>query len=209
LTGAIAMAVLAVVAPGVTPPVPGLNAVRAEAAAAPTEELRSHVDRAIEVLRDPALAGEARARERRAAIREIATDIFDFEEMARRALARHWQRLDPEERREFVRLFTDVLEQAYIANIEQHHGEQMAYLGDDVDGDQATVRTRIVTERGTEIPVSYRMLRKDGRWRVYDVLIEGSSLVANYRSQFNRIIQTGSYRELAQRLRERLADQTG
>jgi phospholipid transport system substrate-binding protein len=71
------------------------------------------------------------------------------------------------------------------------------------------VRTRIVTERGTEIPVSYRMLRKNGRWRVYDVLIEGSSLVANYRSQLTRIIQTGSYRELAQRLRERLADQTG
>ena len=147
----------------------------------------------------PAL--KARPAERRAAVRRIAEQIFDFEETARRALARHWRTRTPEERREFVALFADLLERAYIGRIESYAGERVTYAGDTVEGNVATVRTRLTTREGTEVPVDYRMRRADGRWLVYDVVIEGVSLVANYRSQFNRIIETSSYEELVSRMR--------
>lgn len=169
------------------------------AAGEPTDQLRGQVDRVIAALEDPAL--KARPAERRAAVRRIAEQIFDFEETARRALARHWRTRTPEERREFVALFTDLLERAYIGRIESYAGERVTYAGDTVEGNVATVRTRLTTREGTEVPVDYRMRRADGRWLVYDVVIEGVSLVANYRSQFNRIIETSSYEELVSRMR--------
>jgi phospholipid transport system substrate-binding protein len=168
-------------------------------AGAPTDELRGRIDGVIATLEDPALRQKPEAR--RAAVRRIAEQIFDFEDTARRALGRHWQARTPQERAEFVGLFTDLLERAYISRIETYSGERVVYVGDTVDGDEATVRTRLLTREGGEVPVDYRMRRAGERWLVYDVVIEGVSLVANYRSQFNRIIQTSSYRELVSRLR--------
>lgn len=168
-------------------------------AGAPTEHLRTRIDRVIATLEDPAL--QQQPDERRRTVRKIAEQIFDFEDTARRALGRHWQARTPEQRREFVDLFTDLLERAYITRIEGYAGERVTYAGDTVEGDQATVRTRLVTREGSEIPVEYRMRRVDDRWLVYDVVIEGVSLVANYRAQFNRIIQTSSYEELVSRMR--------
>ena len=177
----------------------GLVVVSPSHAGAPTDQLRGQVDRAIATLEDLALRQKPDAR--RAAVRRIAEQIFDFEETARRALGRHWQARTPEERREFVGLFTDLLERTYISRIETYSGERVVYAGDTVEGEEATVRTRLVTRDGKEVPIDYRMRRAGDRWLVYDVVIEGVSLVANYRSQFNRIIQTSSYQELLSRLR--------
>ena len=167
----------------------------------PTNQLKRHVDEVVKVLQSLELQKEQKAEERRAAVRKVAEQIFDFEETAKRSLGRHWQSRTPAERQEFVKLFTDLLEHAYVSKIDQYHGEKIAYLGDQLEGDQALVRTRIVTKGGAEVPVEYRMLKKGERWLVYDVVIEGVSLVANYRTQFNKIIQTSSYAELVKKMK--------
>jgi len=178
-------------------------------AGAPTDQLRGRVDRVLRLLEDPQLKPEARAVERRASIRAIVAEIFDFRELSQRALGPHWQGRTPNERDEFIQLFADLLERSYIDKIELYSGaERIQYTGEVLDGDQvATVRTRIVTKQGTEIPVDYRMRRIGDRWLVYDVAIEGVSLVANYRAQFNRIIQRSSYKGLVEQLTARLASQ--
>jgi phospholipid transport system substrate-binding protein len=170
-------------------------------AGAPTDQLRGRVDRVLQVLEDPALKQDVRGADLRAAIRTIAHEIFDFRELSQRALARHWQARTPAERDEFVQLFADLLERSYIGKIEMYSGgDSIQYTSETAEGDQATVRTRIVTRSGTEIPVDYRMHRVGDRWLVYDVAIEGVSLVANYRAQFNKIIQTSSFKGLVDKL---------
>ena len=178
-------------------------------AGAPTDQLRGRVDRVLRVLEDPQLKPETRAVERRASVRAIVAEIFDFRELSQRALGPHWQGRTPSERDEFIQLFANLLERSYIDKIELYSGaERIQYTGEMLDGDQvATVRTRIVTKQGTEIPVDYRMRRIGDRWLVYDVAIEGVSLVANYRAQFNRIIQRSSYKGLVEQLTARLASQ--
>jgi phospholipid transport system substrate-binding protein len=170
-------------------------------AGAPTDQLRVHIDRVIKTLDDPALKGEGKAEQRRGTVRTVASEIFDVPETARRALGTHWQARTPTERDEFARLFGDLLEHAYIGKIDRYEGEQIKYGAESIEGQQAVVRTRIVTKQGTEIPVDYRMHQRNGRWLVYDVMIEGVSLVGNYRTQFNKIIQSGSYADLVQRLK--------
>src|SRR5262245_17037830 len=170
-------------------------------AGAPTDQLRSQVDRVIKTLEDPQLKQEAKALDRRKAVRSIADEIFDFGETAKRSLGRHWQARTPSEREEFVQLFSDLLERSYISKIELFNGERVTYVGETIDGDTATVRTRLVTKQATEIPVEYRMLKRGERWLVYDVIIEGVSLVANYRTQFNKIIQTSSYQDLVKKMK--------
>jgi phospholipid transport system substrate-binding protein len=172
-------------------------------AGAPTDQLKTQIDRAIKVLDDLAGKKDTKVQERRTAVRKIANEIFDFGETAKRSLARHWTPLTPAEREEFVRLFADLLERSYISRIELYGGEKIAYVGETIDGDQAVVRTRLVTKQGTEIPVEYRMHLRDGKWLVYDVVIEGVSLIANYRTQFNKIIQTSSYAELVKKMKSR------
>jgi phospholipid transport system substrate-binding protein len=170
-------------------------------AGAPTEQLRTQIDRVIKVLEDPEMTKESRMVERRTAIRRVANEIFDFTETTRRSLGTHWQVRTPQEREEVTRLFADLLERSYIGKIEMYSGEKIQFLGDTIDGDQATVRSRLITKQGTEIPVDYRMHRASGdRWLTYDVAIEGVSLVANYRAQFNKIIQTSGYKSLVKKL---------
>lgn len=169
----------------------------------PTEQLRGHIDRVLQVLEDPALRDPARAPERRAAVRQIANEIFDFPETARRSLGPHWRSRTATEREEFVTLFGDLLERSYISRIELYGGERIQYVGDVVEGDQARVQSKLITKAGTEVPIEYRMLRRGERWRVYDVVIEGVSLVASYRTQFNRIIRSSSYEELVRKMRSR------
>jgi phospholipid transport system substrate-binding protein len=170
-------------------------------AAGPTEQLKTSVEQIVKILEDPSLKPDARLKERRAAIRKEAALIFNFTETARRALGRHWQSLSEKDRTEFTGLFTDLIERAYISKIERYSGERIAYAGEAVDGALATVRTRFVTKQGTEIPVDYRMQRDGDRWLVYDVAVEGISLVNNYRTQFDKIIQTSSYAELVRKLK--------
>ena len=169
----------------------------------PTEQLRAQMDGIIKVLEDPELKREERQAERRAAIRRLANAIFDFNETARRSLGQHWQARTPAEREHFVKLYADLLERSYIGKIELYNGERILFLGDTIERDQATVRTRLVTKAGTEIPVDYRMHRVGERWLSYDVAIEGVSLVANYRAQFNKIIQASGYPALVSKLTEK------
>ena len=162
----------------------------------PTDQVRRSVDEVLKIVQSQP-DGSAR----RAAVRQAANRLFDFEETAKRALGPHWQQRTPAEHEEFVRLFSDLLEAAYVGKIDLYQGEKITYVGETVDGDQATVKTRIVTKQGNEVPVDYRLSREKDRWRVYDVIIEGVSLVANYRTQFNKIIQTSSYDDLVKRMR--------
>ena len=170
-------------------------------AGAPTEQLKASIDQIIRILEDPALKPESKTKERRAAVREAANQIFDFEETAKRALGAHWRGLGEKDRQEFVSLFADLLERAYISKIERYSGEKIAYAGDSIDGDLATVKTRFTTKQGTDVPVEYRVLRRGDRWMVYDVNVEGISLVNNYRTQFNKIIQTSSYQDLVAKMK--------
>lgn len=167
--------------------------------AGPTDQLREYTDQVIKVLDDPALARQ----DRRAAVRKIAHEAFDVTETAKRVLARHWQARTPAEREEFTQLFADLLERTYIARMEEYGGERIRYVGESLDGELATVRARIMTRAGTEVPVESRMVRRGERWLIYDVLIENVSLIANYRSQFDRIVRANSYEELIRRLKHK------
>ncbi len=173
------------------------------AAGVPTDQLKGAVERVLKTLDDPALKGEARLADRRVAVRKIANEIFDFSEIAKRSMARHWQPLSEAQRTEFVGLFADLLERSYISKIETYGGEKIQYTAERADGEFATVSTRIVTKNGTEVPVDYRMIKRADRWLVYDVSIEGVSLVSSYRTQFNKIIQTTSYNGLVSKLRNK------
>jgi len=165
--------------------------------AGPTDQLREYTDQVIKVLDDPSLARQ----DRRAAVRRIAHEAFDISETAQRVLARHWQARTPAEREEFSQLFADLLERTYIARMDEYGGERIRYTGETIDGNFAAVRARIVTRTGTEVAVESRMILRGDRWLIYDILIENVSLVANYRSQFDRIIRSSSYEELVKRLK--------
>jgi phospholipid transport system substrate-binding protein len=169
-------------------------------AGAPTDQLRKQVDQVVRVLDNPALKEKVA---RHDAVRKIAGEVFDYSEMAKRALGTHWASRTPEQKQEFVALFSDLLDRAYFSKIEQYQGEKVRYGTETLDGDQATVKTTIVTPAGSEIPVDYRMHQTDGRWTVYDVSIQGVSLVANYRTQFNRVVTTESYESLVQKLKDK------
>ncbi|MEK6667063.1 MAG: ABC transporter substrate-binding protein [candidate division NC10 bacterium] len=166
-------------------------------AGAPTDQARQYTDQVLKVLQDAAL----KPAQRQAAVRKVAIEIFDVSETARRALGRHWQSRTPVEREEFTRLFAELLESTYISKIGLYGGEQLKYVGESIDGDFAVVRATILRRRGAEVPVEARMLRRSDRWYIYDIAVEGISLINNYRAQFNRIIQTSSYDELVRRLR--------
>jgi len=179
------------------------------AAGPPTDQLRASIDAVLKILSDPQLKTPTKAAERRRSIRAVANDIFDFAEISRRSLGPHWQARAPGERQEFVVLFGDLLESAYITKIEAYSGEKIVYASETVDGPLAVVKTRIVTPQSAEIPVDYRMLRREERWRTYDVTIEGVSLVANYRAQFNTIVSRSGYPDLVAKLRAKRDERPG
>jgi phospholipid transport system substrate-binding protein len=169
----------------------------------PTDTLREYTEAVQKVLDDPALKSDERRHERRAAVRKLAAEAFDVQETARRALGTHWQQRSPAEREEFVQLFADLLERTYIAQIDLYGGERLRFTEERLDGDTAVVRAKVTTKKGQEVPVEGRMHKRGERWLIYDVAIEGISLIANYRSQFDRIIRTSSFAELVKRLRNR------
>ena len=178
-----------------------VSSVHAASAGAPTDQLRDGVDRVFKILRDPDMAGDRNAIQRRKAILTAAGTIFDFREMAKRALGQHWSARTPVERTEFVGLFTDLMQQSYITKVDQHGGAKMVYRGETVDGDRAAVKTTIPLSGGSEMPLEYRMHNADARWQVYDLSIDGISLVSNYRAQFNKVIRLESYDALVAKLK--------
>jgi len=179
-----------------------LTAVEAHAGA-PTDQVKTTVDNVLEILKDKELKKPEKTSERRTMIRKAVDERFDFEEMAKRSLALYWKDRSPEERKEFIPLYSDLLERAYIRKIERYTDEKVQYVDESVKEEYALVRTRIVTKENVEIPVEYRLLKKGEQWEVYDVVVEGVSLVNNYRTQFNRIIRRHSYEELVKRMKSK------
>ena len=173
----------------------------------PTDQIRGAIDRGIAILQRPDLKAKEKREERREALRKELFPSFYFEEMAKRSLGVHWKDRTPPEREEFTRLFRDLLENAYAVKIEGYKGEKILYRKESVDLPYAEVNTVIVTLQGDEITVDYRVLKDGARWRIYDIVIEGVSLVNNYRSQFAGILQKSSYPELVRRLKSTIQQQ--
>jgi len=169
----------------------------------PKDQIKQTTDRILSILTDPSHRGAAKAEERRKLIRKAVDERFDWEEMAQRALGIHWSKRTPEEKKEFVRLFEDLLARAYMDKIEGYSGERIVYAGEIIDGDRARANVKIVTSRNREIPLEYRLLKKGSQWLVYDISIEGVSLVNNYRTQFNSIILKSGYEDLVKKLKEK------
>jgi phospholipid transport system substrate-binding protein len=169
----------------------------------PTEQIKTTVDKALTVLRDPKLKPAAKLKDRRDQLKQILFARFDFTEMAKRALGAHWRRRTPQEQEEFVRLFTEVLERAYADIIESYTDEKIVYVNERVDGAYADVISKISTAKGEEYSINYKAHLVSNEWKVYDVVAENVSLVNNYRSQFNRVISHSSYDDLVSRLRSK------
>jgi phospholipid transport system substrate-binding protein len=168
----------------------------------PREAVESAIVRVLSVIQDGEVNGKAVA-DRPAEVRRIARELFDYDEMTRRTLSRHWSQRTADEQAEFVALFSDLLERSYVGRIEAYAGEKITFVGESIDGTFATVRSKVVTQRRSETVLDYRMHVREGRWRVYDVLIDGVSFVSTYRGQFDRVIQAESYGSLVERLRKR------
>ena len=172
-------------------------------AGVPTAEMKQTVDKVLDILKNKELKKPANEKKRRAEIRKVVSERFDFADMAKRSLGIYWRQRTPEERKEFVPLYTDLLERTYIKKIEDYTDEKIAYTGEKINGSYAVVDTKVITGKNTEIPIQYRMLNEDGKWMVYDVSIEGVSLINNYRNQFSNIIHQKSYEELVKKLKSK------
>jgi phospholipid transport system substrate-binding protein len=184
-----------------------LALVSAKAWASPAmEQLRSTVDEVISILSNPNLKKPDQEKRLRQMLRQVINQRFDYQEMAKRSLSRYWRPLSSSQRVEFVRLFSELLERSYAGKIEAYSNEKVIYQSERLDGDYAEIRT-IVVRPNDQIPINYRMIDKGGKWWVYDVVIEGVSLVSNYRSQFGRIIRESSYQELVRRMQSKLKEQ--
>jgi phospholipid transport system substrate-binding protein len=173
----------------------------------PLDKIRQTVDDVVTILSDEALKAPERTEERRKKIRQAVFQRFSFDEMAQRALAQHWRKRTPEEQKEFVAVFSDLLERSYIDKIESYGGgkQNILYTKETIDKDGfASVRSEIVSKRDMNVEVEYRLLQRDGNWAVYDVVIEGVSLVNNYRTQFNKIIAESSYENLVKQMKLKL-----
>ena len=169
----------------------------------PTDQIKSTVDKALVVLRDPRFKPAAKTKERREQLKQILFARFDFAEMAKRSLGANWRRRTAKEQEEFVRLFTDLLERAYADTIESYSDEKIVYVGERLDGGYADISSKVLTNKGDEFSLNYRAHFASGEWRVYDVVVENISMVNNYRSQFNRVITNASYEELLRRLKDK------
>ncbi|HEY7164748.1 MAG TPA: ABC transporter substrate-binding protein [Candidatus Binatia bacterium] len=177
-----------------------LSSARA-AAGVPTEQIRATVDKALIVLKDPKLRTSNKTQERRDQLRQILFSRFDFNEMAKRALGAEWRRRSPAEQEEFARLFTELLERAYSETIESYTDEKIIYVGEKQEGRFANVNSKILTSKGQEYSIDYKVHLLDNEWKVYDIVVENISMVNNFRSQFSRVLNNSSYEELVRRLR--------
>lgn len=178
-----------------------LLATVALAVPSPREEISRTVDQVVDLLRDKTLACQPR----REAVSRLIRARFDFSIMAQRTLGKYWRDATPQEQQRFVALFTDLLEASYIGRVETYSGETVNYLGERIDGDTAEVDTS-VHSGNVDIPISYRMVLVNGKWQVYDVVIEEVSLIKNYRSSYGEIVRKQGYRGLFERMEEKLRE---
>jgi phospholipid transport system substrate-binding protein len=180
-----------------------LAAAGTATAAGPTETVKAAVQQVFAQPGSPAVKAPSIA-ERRAQIRKVTETLFDFDEMSQRSLGKAWAQASPTEQKEFVRLFGSLIANAYMGRIEQYAGEPIEYVGERIEGDDAKVQSRVVTPKGSEVPIEYRLYRgTDGRWTVYDIYVDGFSLVGSYKAQFNRLLQRGTFADLLKQLRQK------
>lgn len=165
-----------------------------------TDGVKKTVDDVIRIVENKELKTKNNEQRRRTAIRKAVAAIFDSQEMAKRSLGKHWNQRTPAERKQFVDLFSTLLENSYAGKIESYNNERIVYTKELLDGDYAEVKSKVITAKKDEYTLDYRLLKREGTWVVYDVIIEGVSLVANYRTQFNKIITTSGYPELVKKL---------
>jgi phospholipid transport system substrate-binding protein len=166
-------------------------------------EVKATVGQVLQILKNPEY--KSALAQRRQKLRSVIGGHFDFADMSRSALGIHWKRLSEEQRREFVRLFTSLMEAAYMSRIESYSGQKIEFLKERADGPgYAEVYTSIVQNGAQPIRVNYRLKQTDSGWKVYDVLVDGISLVANYRNQFNRVINSKGYDGLVQQIKTKV-----
>jgi len=175
----------------------------AAARAAVTEGVKKTVDEVVRIVSDKELKKPQNEKMRRKELKTTIETIFDYTEMAQRSMGSHWKDRSAAEKKEFVQLFETLLENSYVGKIESYNQEKIVYLKETVDGDNAEVKSKVVTAKRDEYTLDYRLLKKGGKWMVYDVVIEGVSMVSNYRTQFNKIIQNQGYGELLKKLRSK------
>lgn len=176
-------------------------------AGAPLDTVQANVNKVLDVLHDPALKAELVKEIKKDKLRPMYKRMFDDVELSRRALARNWNNMDAAQRQEFVQLFRQVLEKAYADKILSYTNEKVVFDRETLlSGNQAEVQTRIITS-SREVPVSYRVILKDGAWKVYDVVVENVSLVQNYRTQFNDILAKNTPEQLLEILRKKVKEQ--
>ena len=173
----------------------------------PTEQLKETTDKIIAVLKDPALKGEDKKADRQALIRRYVDERFDWKEMSRRTLAQHWRDRTAGERKEFIKLYGEHLERTYRDRIDDYSGETVRYDDETIEEPYATVTAKVITKKQTEIPVTYRMKKNGEDWFVYDISIEGVSLINNFRKQFNSIITRSSYGKLIEMLKAKAEEE--
>jgi len=171
-------------------------------ASAPGEQVKATIDHVMETLRDPALKGESKKTERREKLRQIVLPRFDFAEMAKRALGNNWNRY-PDKQSEFVTAFTQLLEETYANQIEAANGDKVVYLNERTEKDYSEVDTKVISPKGEETLMTYKLHSVDSDWKVYDIVVENISIVNNYRAQFNRVLSNTSLDDLIKRMKEK------
>lgn len=179
----------------------------AATAGAPSEQIQGAIEKVVATLKDPSL--KAKKQERMQQLRQVIYPKFDFAEMAKRSLGSHWQKRSADEQRDFVKLFTELIENAYLDNLEAYDGEKVAITGEKQDKGFAEVNSKIATKKGEEIAINYKLHQGSGDWKIYDVVIENVSLVNNYRSQFNRVIAQSSFEDLFRRMKDKQFEAAG
>ena len=180
----------------------GVVVVQPAVAGGATEAMKSTIDEVLKIVRDKDLKQPARADERRQRLEQVVGDRFDYEEMSKRSLGAPWNTLSDKDKQEFVTLFKTLLTNTYADKIESYSGEGVQYINERMEKDYAEVRTKVLTGK-VEIPLDYRLLNKGTDWRVYDVVVDGVSLVNNYRGQFSKILRSSSYTDLVGQLRKK------
>ena len=169
------------------------------------EQLASQIDRVLAVLGDPTLRGDDKVTPRRQAVRRVTDELIDWQEMGRRTLGTHWQTLADADRSTFVSLFSELLNRAYLKSLDRYDGEKIVVNSDAVEGDRALVQARVIDRDGHGgTPLDFAMVRDGERWRVWDIRMQGTSMVGGYKAQFARLLQTESYDTVIRRLRERV-----
>jgi phospholipid transport system substrate-binding protein len=155
---------------------------------APLDLVKNHINRVLEVLRDPALKGDLGRKVKKERVRAISEEMFDFIELSKRSLGQNWEKFNPDQQKEFIRLYQSLLEETYSEKITSYTDERVVFKKEgNLSEKTVEVQTTILTKT-SEVPIYYRLMEKNGNWKVYDVVIEGVSLVSNYRTQFREIL---------------------